>query len=55
VAALLLQVRDVVFAGVEENVKQALLDRMKQVMTPTVKQLIEARLPTAIEEGKPME
>jgi hypothetical protein len=40
VAALELQVRNVVLAGIEENVKQALLQRMDEAMTPTVRAMV---------------
>ena len=39
--SLELQVRDVELAGIEENVKEALLDRMDALMTPTVRGAIK--------------
>jgi len=41
ISALELQVRDVVLAGIEQNVKRALLERMDTLMTPTVRGAIK--------------
>jgi hypothetical protein len=40
ISALELQVRDVVLAGVEQNVTATLLERMEAVMQPTVRRLV---------------
>jgi hypothetical protein len=40
-ASVLLQLRDCVFAEIEGNVKQTLLHRMSQLMSPTVRGMIE--------------
>lgn len=42
VSSLSLQVRDVELAEIEGNVKQALLHRMDELMTPTVRGAIQA-------------
>jgi hypothetical protein len=41
IQAIELQVRDVVLAGIEQNVTDTLLDRMRDLMSPTVRGLIE--------------
>lgn len=42
--ALELQIRDVMLAGIEENVTRILLDRMDAAMRPTVKSLIDRQV-----------
>ena len=50
VSALHLQVRDVVLAGIEEDVKAALLERMNYLMTPTVQVMVRKRAALALPE-----
>jgi hypothetical protein len=57
VSSLELQVRDVVLAGIESNVTDALLARMAEVMSPTVRAKIQAAANTTdaqqlLEAGK---
>jgi hypothetical protein len=51
VAALSLQVRDVELAGIEQGVTQALLDRMAEVMRPTVRGMIDAKAVKTLPAG----
>jgi len=48
VSALEIQVRDVVLAGIEQKVTDALLDRMREVMSPTVRGMIDEQAQKAL-------
>lgn len=47
-SSLHLQVRDVVLAGIEENVSRVLLGKMRRAMAPTIRAHVLARTPRAL-------
>ena len=55
VSALSLQVRDVELAGVEQNVTETLLDRMREVMSPTVRRLVQRNSFPKLRDSETME
>jgi sulfite reductase alpha subunit-like flavoprotein len=55
IQSLELQVRDVVLAGIEQNVTHALLERMEAVMQPTVHGLVAKQATKKLLENVPAE